>query len=303
VLYAGRAAGDDQALADALDGLKNVYVGVGDLRALRPVLAELGPLVRHLGDLLHLQWFEFESAYVRIAAADWDGAVRAIESGIEANGRSGYPHSAAWYVAHLGWVARLRGLDDEAIRQGRRALDIVDRFPHNWWRAAASAMLGGTLLVTGDHAAAIELFERGLAAAEAAEIEAYALRCAAPLAAATGSRAMLARADGLLDKAALPAGGAWVLGDECYLAVARAWLAHGEPDRAHAVLAPLLAVAQQVPWIPALAAGLAVDGQVLARLGKAGPAGGALRKAARLARGHGLPHILTEATAALSELR
>ena len=267
------------------------------------MLTELGPLVRRIGDLFRLHWFEFESAYVCIAAADWDAAVSAIEAGIEANVRSGYPHSVAWYVAHLGWVARLRGLDDEAIRQGRRALDIVDRLPHNWWRAAANAMLGGTLLVTGDRAAAIGLLEQGLASAEAAGIEAYALRCAAPLAAATGSQAMLAHAAGLLDAAALPAGGAWMLGYESYLAIARAWLARDEPDQARAVLAPLLAVARQVPWIPAHAAALAVEGQVHARLGQAAPAGAALRTAARLARAHGLPHVLTEATAALRQLR
>lgn len=300
---AGRAANDDQALAAALDGLKTVYGGLGDIQALRPVLDELGPLIRRLGDLFRLHWFEFESAFACVAAADWDGAVQAIEAGLEANRRGGYPHCAAWYVAHLGWLARLRGHDHEAIQQGRRALDLVDRYPHPWWRAAANAFLGGTLLVTGDRAEAIQLFEQGLSAAEAADAEAYALRCAAPLAAATGSKAMLVHAAGLLEAATMPVGGAWIIGDECYLAIARAWLSHEEPDRARHVLAPLLSVAQRVPCIPTQAAALAVDGQVLARLGQAGPANATLQLAARLARQHGLPHVLSEASAALRLLK
>src|SRR5439155_23317537 len=115
-------------------------------------------------------------------------------------------------------------------------------------------------------AAAIALFERGLAAARQPGVEGYLLRCAAPLAAATGSRAVLGEAAGLLDQASIPDGGAWMLGYEAYLSLAEAWLAHDEPDRARAVLAPLLAVAEREPWIPALAPALAADGRALARL-------------------------------------
>ena len=118
-------------------------------------------------------------------------------------------------------------------------------------------MLGDTVLLAGDRAEAIALFERGLAAARQAGVEAYLLRCAAPLAAATGSRALLAEAAGLLEQASIPDGGAWMLGYEAYLSLAEAWLGRGEPDRARAVLAPLLAVAEREPWIPALAAALA----------------------------------------------
>jgi DNA-binding SARP family transcriptional activator len=300
---AGRASADEQALAAGLDGLKTVYGGLGDVRALRAVLAELDPLVRRLGDLFRLQWVEFESAFVCVAAADWDGAVRAIQAGIGANRRGGYPHCAAWYTAHLGWLARLRGRDDEAVTLGRRALAMTEQYRHPWWRAATSAMLGGTLLLTGDRTEAIELFERGLAAAEEAGVEAYVLRCAAPLAAATGSPAVLAQAAGLLEAASIPAGGAWLLGEDAYLSVARAWLGQDEPERARAVLAPLLAVAQRVPWTLTLAAALAVDGHALVRLGESGPAAAALRRSSRLAREHGLPHVLREARSAQRSLR
>ena len=72
-----------------LDGLKTAYVGIGDAPALSEVLAELGPLVRRLGDPFRLHWAEFESAFVCVAAADWDGALQAIQAAIEANRRGG----------------------------------------------------------------------------------------------------------------------------------------------------------------------------------------------------------------------
>ena len=103
---AGRAAADDQALAAGLDGLKFAYLSVGDTSALADVLAELGPLLRRLGDLFRLQWAEFEGAFLSIAAAEWDGAAAAIRAPVEVNHRGGYPQWVAWYVAHLGWLTR-----------------------------------------------------------------------------------------------------------------------------------------------------------------------------------------------------
>jgi tetratricopeptide (TPR) repeat protein len=93
-----------------------------------------------------------------------------------------------------------------------------------------------------------------------------------------------------------------MLGYEAYLSLAEAWLEHGEPDRARAVLAPLLAVAEREPWIPALAAALAADGRALARLGQREQARAALQRAVRLAGQHGLPHVLREASEARQHL-
>ena len=201
---AARASADDRALAAALDGLKLAYLSLGDLAGLAGVLAELTPLLRRLDDLFRLPWAEFEAGFLSVAAADWDGAAAAFETAVEVNRRGGYPHCAAWYVAHLGWLARLRGRDGEALALGRQAVALTGEHQHTWWRAAACAMLGGTVLRTGDRAAAIGLFERGLAAAEEAGVEAYLLRCAAPLAAATGSRTVLTDASRLLEQASIP---------------------------------------------------------------------------------------------------
>jgi DNA-binding SARP family transcriptional activator len=237
----------------------------------------------------------FETAFLFIAAADWDKAEAAMQAAIEINRSGGYPQFAAWYVAHLGWLARLRGRDDEAVRLGRQALTMTDQYEHSWWEAAACAMLGTTLLLNGDRAGAIELFERGLPVAEEVAWEAHRLRCLAPLAAATGSAAVLAEADRLLRQASIPPGGAWLLGEEVYLFLARAWLAQGDPERARAILAPLLAVAERVPWTPTLAATLAVDGHALVRLSQDQRARAQLQRAENLAREHGLPHVLEEA--------
>jgi DNA-binding SARP family transcriptional activator/tetratricopeptide (TPR) repeat protein len=295
---AGRAAGDDQALAAGLDGLKFAYLSLGDTHALAGVLVELKPLLRRLSDLFRLPWAEFEGALLAIAVADWDRALAAIGTAIELNRQAGYPHQKAWYTAHLGWIARLRGHQDEAVTLGRQALALTKQHAHSWWEATACAMLGGTLLQAGDRTTAIGMFERGLAAARQSELEAYMLRCAAPLAAVTGSPAVLTEAATLLDQASIPPGGAWVLGYEAYLSLAEAWLGHGEPDRARAVLAPLLIVAEREPWIPALAAALAADGRALARLGQREQARAELGRAARLAGQHGLPHVLHEASEA-----
>ena len=298
----GRAAADDQALAAGLDGLKIACLSLGDTSALADVLAELTPLLRRKGELFLLQWAEFEGAFLSIAAADWDQATAAIQTAIELNHRSGYPHCAAWYTAHLGWLARLRGRDGEAVTLGRQALELTGQHEHSWWAAAACAMLGDTLLLGGDPGA-IETYERGLAAARDSGMEAYLLRCAAPLAAATGSPAVLAEAAGWLEQASIPAGGAWLFGYESYLSLAQAWLGQGEPERARVVLAPLLAVADREPWIPALAAALAADGRVLILLGEREQARAELDRAVRLARQHGLPHVLLDARRAQHQLR
>jgi len=299
---AGRMAADDHALASSLDGLKTVYLNLGDISALTGVLAELIPLLRRLGDPWHMQWAEFESAFPAIAAADWTAAAAAMDSAIALNKTAGYPHCTAWYVAHQGWLARLRGRTEEAITLGHRAVELTEQYEVTWWQATACAMLGDTVLLADDRPGAIELFERGLDVARQAGVEAYLLRCAAPLAAATGSRAVLAEAARLLDQASIPPGGAWVLGYEAYLSLAEAWLAHDEPERARAVLAPLLAVAEREPWIPALAAALVADGRALIRLGQPGQARTELKRAARLAGEHGLPHVLREAGEARQHL-
>jgi DNA-binding SARP family transcriptional activator/tetratricopeptide (TPR) repeat protein len=300
---AGRAAADDQALAAGLDGLKLVYLSLGDTSSLGGVIAELDPLLHRVGDLFRLQWAGFEGGFLFVAAADLDRAAAAAETAVELNRQAGYARHAAWFVAHLGWLARLRGREEEAIALGRRAVALTERHEHTWWQSSAQAILGGTLLAAGDRAGAIELFERAMAAAQHAGMEAYLLRSAAPLAAATGSPAILSQAAALLEQASVPDGAAWMLGYEAYLSVAQAWLGHDDPERARAVLAPLRATAEREPWTVALAEALVVDGRALVRLGERGQARSDLERAARLAAEHRLPYVLRDARSALGLLR
>ena len=294
-VIAGRAAADERALAVGLDGLKTACLNVGDATGLAAVLAELTPLLRRLDDLTRLQWAEFETAFLHIASADWDAATAAMQTAIEVNRRGGYPSWDAFYIMQLGWLARLRGRDDEALMLGRQALELTEQHKHPWAETAGCAMLGTTLLLTGDRTGAIELLERGLAAAEAGGGEANLLRCAAPLAEATGSPTVLADADRLLAQASIPAGGAWVYGEDACLSLARAWLGRGHPEGARTVLAPLLAVAERVPWTATLAATLATDGRALLRMGQNQQARIQLLRAEGLALKHGLPNVLQEA--------
>jgi DNA-binding SARP family transcriptional activator/tetratricopeptide (TPR) repeat protein len=300
---AGRAASDEHALAAGLDGLKTAHAYLGHTGALATVLDELEPLLRRQGDLFRLQHAVFESAFVPLAAGEWDQATAAMESAIEINGRSGYPHWAGLYVACLGWLARLRGRDEEAVSLGHRAVRLYQVNDHPWGGSFACAALGTTLLACGSRAEAIELLERGHATVKKNGAEAYLLHCLGPLAEATRSPAVLAEADQLLAGVRLPAGDAWVLGYEAYLSIARAWLTAGQPERARAVLAPLLGAVQRVPWVAALAAVLVVDGETLARLGELAQARAALDRGTVLARDHGLPHVLREARAAASLVR
>jgi DNA-binding SARP family transcriptional activator len=297
-----RAAADEQALITGLDGLKAAYLCVGDAAGLDALITELLPLERKHGDLMRLQWAEFESAFPAFAAADWDTAEARIQAALLTNSRSGYPSWAAWYTTHLSLIARLRGRDAEAIEAGRGALAVADQHGHSWLNASASAALGSALLSVGERAEATGLFERGLAAAQKHGAEAYILRCMAPLAAVTGSTDLLTEADALLRQAASKTG-AWIPGYESYLSVARAWLPRGEPDHARAVIAPLLTVARRSPWTPVLAEALAVDGSALAALGRPAEARDALRQAARLAADHEMPRIGEDAESALSTLR
>jgi DNA-binding SARP family transcriptional activator/tetratricopeptide (TPR) repeat protein len=299
---AGRAAADDRALAAGLDGLKTVYLNLGDTSALTDVLAELNPLLRRRGDLFLRQWAEFEGAFLSVAAGDLDQATATVKTAIKLNHQGGYPRQGTWFLAHLGWLARLRGREGEAVTLGRRAIELTEQYEHTWWQASSRALLGGTLLAVGDRDGAVELFERAVTAAQQAGIESYLLRAIAPLAAATGSLELLGEAAALLEQATIPAGGAWVFGYEACLSVAQAWLGHGDPERARAVLAPLLEVAQREPWKVTLAEALTVDGRALIHLGHQEEARSELDRAARLAHEHGLRYLLRDARSAQREL-
>lgn len=297
---AARASGEEHALAAALDGQKTSLAYLGEVADLQPVLDELEPLLRRLGDQFRLHWTLFESGFPALAAGDWATARQFFERALEANR---YGHIAAfesWHVAYLGWLAGLQGRVEQALELGRRSIALDDETPHAWCSAVTAAIMGTTLLETGAVADAIEVLERGRRFAEQDGSESYLLRCLAPLAEATGSPDVLAEADQILGRIATPPGSAWLTGDGAYLAVARAWLAKREPERARAVLAPMLAAADRVPWVAPLADGCLVDGRAALMLGHPEQAHALLLRAADLAGRFRLPRISLTAQQELS---
>ena len=94
--------------------------------------------------------------------------------------------------------------------------------------------------------------------------------------------------------------GGRLLGADAYLAVARAWLGHGDPGRACAVLRPLLAAAQRQRWRPVLAEGGLVAGRCAAALGDSAAARAGLSTVAELGECEAMPLVARAARAALA---
>jgi hypothetical protein len=186
-------------------------------------------------------------------------------------------------------VERLRGRAGAAAGAGREAVALATRDAggHPWWPAAAYAFLGTTLLAAGDRAGAVPALEAGVAVAADIGADGYLLRGLGPLAEATGDRDLLLRADALLAGITAPAGGAWLLGADVYLAVARAWIAAGDPDRAQAVLDRFLPAAG-AGWPVLVALGTEVAARCAAARGDTAGADRLDARAATLAARHGV---------------
>lgn len=299
---AGRAAGDERALLLGLDGAKTALAYLGELAELTEVVAELEPLARRQGDLFRLHWAVFEGTFPAIASADWERARAGIEEAIEMSVQSGYVGHEPWLVAHLGWVARLQGRYDESAALGRRAVALSGRTAHRWWQPTAHALLATTLIESGETAEAVALLNDAVAHLGPDGNEAHRLRCLAALAQATNSRSVLDEADELLSGVVAPPCSAWLLGTDAYLSVARAWLHHGRPDRAHAVIAPLIRAAGRQRWLPTLASTALVEGEAAAALGDRAGAQDAYARALDLATRHAMVRVEQDARTALLAL-
>lgn len=248
-----RRSGDETALAAALDSLKTALAYLGEVSLLAPVIDELDGLLRRRGDLWFLQWSAFEAAFTPLAAGDYDAASAQIERAHDLNRRSGFISYEPWFTAHLGWVSRLAGDLSTARTAGRHAWERSLEQAHPWWRAAAAGLYATTLLCDDAPAEAVRVLERVWPEVTHNGVEAYLLRCLAPLAEGTGDMELIGQADALLASATAPAGSAWLLGSDVYLCLARAWYRAGDPERAEQVLAPLLAAARRIPWVPVVA--------------------------------------------------
>lgn len=288
-LAVARPSHDQEALANALDGAKTGFAYLGELVELEPILAESEPLLRRSNDLWRLQWTVFESSFPHIAAAKWQSATARIEAALAVNRRSGYASYEGCFTAYLGWLARLQGHDDDAVGHGRRAL--VASAGHSWWSATAAAMLATTLFDLGATEEAVEVLRSSPMGHAQDGTKAYRLRYLAALAEATGSAEVLVEADGLLAEIDAPVGGAWLLGVDAYLGVARAWLAASRPDRAVDSVALMLAAAERVGWVGARAEALLVTGRCALMSGEPAAARTAFDQAQELAARHGMAGV------------
>ena len=253
-VVAGRASGDEHALALGLDGLKTVYAYTGQLTELDQLTSELEVLLRRAGALVLLQWTVFERAMIPFAAGRWDLARAGVEEALALARRSGRRGYEAWYLAHLGWIARLQGRGDDAVAHGRRSLEAPTTI-HAWFRSTASAMQAANLVASGHPDArpeAVRLLQEGLASAEQSGAESYRLRCLAPLAELTGDTALLREADAMLRSASFVPGTAWLHGLDAYLALARAWRDAGDGARASEILADITDAGASAGWVAVL---------------------------------------------------
>ena len=264
---AARAAADEETLVVGLDGLKTAHAYLGHLAELAEVIAEMEPLVRRRDDRWYLPWAVFEGSFAAIARGRWDDARDRVGAALEASAHSGYPGHATWFVAHLGWIARLQGDLDGALEHGRRAVEVGRPVAHSWWLPTARALLATTLLEAGETSEARAQAADALDAAGPHAVAACRLRCLAPLAeaearatpAADAVPPSLHEADRLLAGITAPPGSAWLLGSDAYLCVARAWRAIDRPDRARAALTPLLVAARRCGWPTILAAAPTIE--------------------------------------------
>jgi len=176
---------------------------------------------------------------------------------------------------------------------------LHEESPHAWWVPLAASVLGTTLLQIGQRAEAVAQFEHGCRLADQEGAQAYLLRCLAPLAAASGSSALLAEADAMLGASVNDAPRlAWLTVDSTYINVAPRLAGAARAGAGAAILAPMLAAARRVPWVAPLAEGSLVDGLAARALGNTAEAHDLLRTAAELGGRHQLAYVAREADAA-----
>jgi tetratricopeptide (TPR) repeat protein len=250
----GRASGDELALSAGLDGLKTAYAYLGDIAALAPVVDELVPLLRRLGDVKRLQWALAEASFVPLAKGQWSAAAGLVEEAVALSRSGGSTAYEAWFLTSLGHVARLQGRTADALAHGQRAMAIGRQAgpAHAWCEAIAVTSYATTLLRAGRKEEATDLLLANIGLVPDGHTSTYRVRFMAALAEATGDVNPRQEAEALLSTATVPAGQAWLLGWDVYASVARAQAAAGDPAMALATVGPVIEVARRTGWTPVI---------------------------------------------------
>ncbi len=250
------AEGDRPSLDRAQDALKLVAQQLGDIERLKELTDDLLPSLRQRPeDDYYVPWALLESAFVPLARERWDEALERLDEALELTRTRGYRYQEPIFIEARCWLYRAMGDYEAAIEHGHTAAELAHELGAAEWACWADASLGWTLLEAGKPAEAAECLTRGLRTAEASGPPAQRARGECLLACAlsllgerdrAGKHA--ARGEELLSQVSAPPGQAWLYGGHSYLAVARVHRDAGEPERAEAIAAPILAAAERSGW-------------------------------------------------------
>ena len=306
-LELARQTGDANLIGRAIDSIKLAVWQLGDLHRLEELTAELEPIWRELGELWYLQFTLLESAFVPIGAARWERAAERLAEAAAINRRIRDPAAEVLILDAFCWLHRCRGAYDEALSAGRRA--IARSLATGVWDGWAAATLGSVLLDLGAVDDAAEVLERGLDSAERIRSDNQTTRCTSQLAWARSlqgdaeqASALAGRAAELLDRVSTPPGSAFLFGAHAYAALARVYLARGEPERGQALLLPVLRASERFGWLEAATVTELVVGLCLEARGEVERAITTLTRAAEVSDRAGIPTPSWEAHGALGRV-
>ncbi|HET7677815.1 MAG TPA: AAA family ATPase [Candidatus Limnocylindrales bacterium] len=303
------ASGDERVVARALDGLKANLLHLGDVQGLEQATERLIGILQREGGLWYLQFALFESAFVSVARADWEGAIARMREGMAVNERIADRGNEPMFLGGLALVEATRGEYAAALAYGSHAVEAAGSLGHGWWLAWCEAVQARTLLELGDAAAALEHLQRGFAAAKGAGGRAHLVRCASQLAWAlrlTGetkrAEQLGARIEAELARVRTPPARAFVGGSVAYLALARLHLAGGRARQALALVEPLLAAAEADGWQDVRAAAGLIAALALEQAGRGDEAQVRATEALGVAEAAGIAAVAWEAAAVLARL-
>lgn len=310
-LLLAERSGDERVLATALDGRKTVALYLGDIRELLQITDRLDGMLRRHGILERLQYVVLESAIACAATGDWDRALRRADEALAVNRRIGHRSLEPLLLALHAQLQRSRGRLDDALATAHAALalsaEVHGADTGSWFHAWGNASVGTVLLELGASTAALDPLGRGLEAARQHGPRAMELCCSANLAWACWlagehdrARELVETAQGLLGRITTPAGTAFLLGTDAYIAVARLRLALGEPEAAEEVLEPVLAAAEKTGWWEPIAQSALWLGQARRALGSNSGCRELATRALEAAERGGLPTCTWQARAALA---
>jgi class 3 adenylate cyclase/tetratricopeptide (TPR) repeat protein len=261
-LAVAESAGDPGAFVRALDAEKLVALQTGQLDRLEDLTGRLrGMLEQRLATepqdaSYYLSWVLLESAFVPLARGEFDSAIELISEGLELTRRIGVRFQEGLFIDALCWAHRSKGDFERALEYGREAVQLTESMGGPEWVGWTRATLGWAMLETGEIADAAECLELGLAAGRSARAPAQIVRntallgwARAELAETEAARALREECGGLLDGIRVPAGLAWLFGAHAYVAAARVDVMLGEPERAIALLGPIVAAAERSGWV------------------------------------------------------